>query len=142
MSSSGEALSIESLLWLLGSLSNLYRQPFDPQLIAQQFPPPYNRATFHEAARAQGFKTGVSTFPADWQKLPLPAVAFLIADPETGPPGEAAPAIPVLILKTDGQKLLYFRAGSQTPETLAVPEATTRFQPELILAAREAAGTG
>ncbi len=142
MSSPGSALLREHLLWLLGSLSSLYRLPFDPQLVEQQFPPPYTRATFHEAARALGFKTGHSSFPADWQKLPLPAVAFLIADPETGPPGEEASAIPVLILKTDGQKLLYFRAGSQTPETLAVAEATTRFEPELILAAREAAGTG
>lgn len=81
MSSPGSALFREHLLCLLGSLSSLYRLPFDPLLVEQQFPPPDTRATFHEAARALGFKTGHSSFPADWQKLPLPAVAFLVADP-------------------------------------------------------------
>ena len=41
------------------------------------FPPPHSLVTFHEAARALGFKTGHSRHPADWQKLPLPAIAFL-----------------------------------------------------------------
>jgi len=37
---------------------------------------------------------------------------------------------------TDGQKLLYFRAGSQTPETISTSEAELRFASELILVAR------
>ncbi len=128
------------MLWLLGSLCSLYRIPFDPKLIEQDFPPPHSLATFHEAARALGFKTGHSPHPADWQKLPLPAIAFLRAVPEVNA-DEAIPTIPVLILKTDGHKLLYFRCGSQTPETLTVDEAASQFEPELILASREASGT-
>ncbi|OJX06668.1 MAG: hypothetical protein BGO72_16885 [Burkholderiales bacterium 70-64] len=46
------------LHWLLGSLCSLYRLPFDAQLIEQRFPPPYTLATFHEAARALGFRSG------------------------------------------------------------------------------------
>ena len=102
----------EEVIWLLGSLSGLYRIPFDAALIAQQFPPPYTVATFHEAARSLGLKTGTRNIAdLDWQKLPLPAIAFLRAVPapdaaETeGPPPSSA----VLILKTDGHKLLYFR---------------------------------
>jgi len=131
------------VLWLLGSLCSLcslYRIPFDPKLVEQDFPPPHSLATFHEAARALGFKTGHSSHPADWQKLPLPAIAFLRAVPEAHA-DEAVTTIPVLILKTDGHKLLYFRAGSQAPETITVAEATTQFEPELILASREASGT-
>ena len=131
------------MLWLLGSLCSLcslYRIPFDPKLVEQDFPPPHSLATFHEAARALGFKTGHSSHPADWQKLPLPAIAFLRAVPEAHA-DEAVTTIPVLILKTDGHKLLYFRAGSQAPETITVAEATTQFEPELILASREASGT-
>lgn len=127
------------MLWLLGSLCNIYRVPFDPKLVEQAFPPPYNLATLHEAARSLGFKTGVSAHPADWARLPLPAMAFLRAAPEDEALPEA-PGIPVLILKTDGHKLLYFRAGSQTPETLPAGEAGLRFEPELILLAREAQG--
>ncbi|WP_205629966.1 peptidase domain-containing ABC transporter [Dechloromonas denitrificans] len=128
------------MLWLLGSLCSLYRIPFDQKLIEQDFPPPYSLATFHEAARALGFKTGHCPHPADWQKLPLPAIAFLRAVPEATAE-EAIPVIPVLILKTDGHKLLYFRAGSQTPETFSVEDAASQFEPELILASREASGT-
>ncbi|WP_298398713.1 peptidase domain-containing ABC transporter [uncultured Azonexus sp.] len=127
------------MLWLLGSLCNLYRIPFDPKLIEQEFPPPHSLATFHEAARALGFKTGQGTHPAEWQALPLPAIAFLRAIPETeSQPG--VKALPVLILKTDGHKLLYFRAGSQAPETITADEAKLQFEPELILAARETQG--
>ena len=139
MQASAAELKYENFLWLLGSLCNLYRIPFDPQLIEQDFPPPHNLSTLHEAARALGFKTGQNPHPTDWQKLPLPAIAFLRAVPENTPEPEVK-TLPVLILKTDGHKLLYFRAGSQTPETLSADEAQRQFEPELILIAREAAG--
>jgi ATP-binding cassette, subfamily B, bacterial HlyB/CyaB len=29
----------QDMLWLIGSLSSIYRLPFDPKLIVQQFPP-------------------------------------------------------------------------------------------------------
>jgi len=126
------------VLWLLGSLCSLYRVPFDATLVEQDFPPPHDLSTFHEAARALGFKTGQGAHPADWRTLPLPSIAFLKAVPETEHrPGVAS--VPILILKTDGHKLLFFRAGSQTPETLTADEAALRFEPGLILVAREAA---
>jgi len=85
MRASGKMLEYMDLLWLLGSLSSLYRRPFDAKLIEQDFPPPYSLDTFHEAARALGYKTGgCSTANLDWLKLPLPAIAFLRAAPETG----------------------------------------------------------
>ncbi len=167
----------EEILWILGSLSGLYRIPFDAKLIAQQFPPPYTLATLHESAHSIGLKTGnCSITDLDWQRLPLPAIAFLrsvpirtattdispspgIEIPDAQPTvplqvpdcdspeftleseaneGSEQPLVAVLILKTDGHKLLYFRAGSQTPETIAVAEATIWFEPELILVAKEA----
>ena len=70
------------VLWLLGSLSGFYRLPFDATLIAQQYPLPYTIATLHEAARSLGLKTGdVSIKGLNWQKLPLPAIAFLRSVP-------------------------------------------------------------
>jgi subfamily B ATP-binding cassette protein HlyB/CyaB len=141
-------LASEHMLWLLGSLCTRYRIPFDAALMAQQFPPPHRRASFHQAAQALGLKTGVRTLTGfDWPKLPLPAIAFL--RDETGNSDDASgaaesPATPILILKSDGDSLLYFRPGSQAPETLAVDEATRRLEAELILVAREssAADTG
>jgi len=129
----------ETLVWLLGSLCSLYRIPFDPKLVEQDFPPPHNLTTLHEAARRLGFKTGNTTQPDDWQKLPLPAIAFLRTTPEADSETDT-PAIPVLILKTDGHKLLAFRAGAQTPDTLSVEDASVQFEADLILVARESAG--
>ena len=143
-----EPLDGGALLWLLGSLCNLYRIPFDAGLVASQHPPPHSRATFHEAARALGLKTGAGLLPREsWTRMPLPCIAFLRAEATEEVPASAndappPPATPVLILKTDGAKLLYFRPGSQTPETLAAEEAAARFEPELILVAREQAGAG
>ena len=143
------------LLWLLGSLSGFYRLPFDASLVAQQFPPPYTLATVHEAARSLGLKTGHTALAGiDWQKLPLPAIAFLrplpalaalAASAPLAPPAPPAtqaeasnpPPTPALILKSDGHKLLFFRAGSQTPETITTAEAAQRFAPGLILVTRE-----
>jgi subfamily B ATP-binding cassette protein HlyB/CyaB len=144
MQTSEGVLKSQEVLWLLGSLCSLYRIPFDPNLIEQEFPPPHTLDTFHEAARALGFKTGTCTTALpDWHKLPLPAIAFLRPIPKTEEVAEeASPTLPVLILKTDGHKLLYFRANSQTPETLTVEEAVAQFEPQLILVAKEATGTG
>ncbi len=147
----------EDMLWLLGSLSQLYRLPFDAALIAQQYPPPHTLATFHEAARSLGFTTdGFKLAGLDGRKLSLPAVAFLRSEPTAQSysektngaggfgdfPGksheiEPSPHIPILILKAETQKLLCFRPGSQTPETITVEEAVGRFESELILVARE-----
>ncbi len=68
MQTSEGGLGYQEVLWLLGSLCSLYRIPFDPKLVEQDFPPPHSLATFHEAARALGFKTGHSLHPTDWQK--------------------------------------------------------------------------
>ena len=160
MVSLGGTMHREELLWLLGSLSGLYRQPFDAALVAQAFPPPHDRAVFHEAARSLGFKTGSRAVAGlEWQKLPLPAIAFL--QPETPPratsasqpegegvaadgglsPSEAEPpsATPVIILKIEGERFLFFRPGSQSPETMALAEAGERLDAEFILVARESA---
>jgi ATP-binding cassette, subfamily B, bacterial HlyB/CyaB len=139
------ALEKEGLLWLLGSLCGIYRLPFDAALVAQQFPPPYSLGTLHEAARALGLKTGQHRVaPDSWAKLPLPAIAFLRPEPINAAQDAAVPesaevrSVPVLIVKSDGQKLLYFRAGSQTPETVSIEEAANRFGVELVLVTQEA----
>ncbi len=147
-------------LWLLGSLCGLFRIPFDASLIAQNFPPPYSLATLHEAARALGIKTGHGTVAKlVWQKLPLPAIAFqshvspvsiepfrseiapsllenlapASSDADASPPALTA----LLIVKASADQLLYFRPGSQTPETMPIADAASRLAPDLILVAKE-----
>lgn len=146
------------VLWLLGSLCALYRIPFDAALIAQNFPPPYTLGTLHEAARALGIKTGHGKCPSsDWQTIPLPAIAFLALEATSTPDtvlltgdldssDRASPQppvlAPILIVKASTDRLLYFRPGSQNPETMTAAEANARLTPELLLVAKEAAASG
>ena len=137
-----QAMTRDGLLWLLGSLCARYRIPFDASLIAQQFPPPCTLVTFHEAARSLGLKTGRRGLTGlDWKRLPLPAVAF-IRDVQAADAASAPAATPVLIVQNEDGKLLYFRAGAQQPETLAVQEASGRFEADILLVARASAAEG
>lgn len=148
-----QAIAPADLVWLLGSLCSRYRIPFDAALVNQQFPPPHTRATLHDAARILGFRTGTRRLDAvEWQTLPWPVIGFLRdgAPPETPASQEGAAnpragektraGIPIILLKTEGDKLLYARAGSQAPEHLPIEEAALRLKPELILVGRDAAG--
>jgi hypothetical protein len=114
----------EEVLWLLGSLSQLYRLPFDAGLVAQQFPPPYSLATFYEAARALGFKTGTCKLAGlDWQKLPLPVVAFLQPEQAASSEGHADD------ITTSPPPL--FSSSKQTPQSfsffVSVPRLRKRY---------------
>ncbi|HEX9171280.1 MAG TPA: peptidase domain-containing ABC transporter [Telluria sp.] len=134
----GNNVRREEVLWALGSLCGLYRLPFDSALIAQQFPPPYTVGTFHESARSLGLKTGnCATAGLDWQQLPLPAIAFLRPEQASADDAAELPRL-ILILKTDGNVLSYCRAGSQAPESISAEEAARRFEPEILLVAKEA----
>jgi subfamily B ATP-binding cassette protein HlyB/CyaB len=62
------------------------------------------------------------------------------AEPDEAPEPAPETLTPVLIVKTDGQQLLYFRTGSQAPETLSIADAPNFLEPDLILVAREHPG--
>lgn len=98
-------LDSRELFWLLGSLSNLYRIPFDPALLAQEFPPPYAIANLHEAARAIGIRTEEKQQPDaiscagianSWASISLPAVAFYEAPSNCSSLGHVTSAAHVL----------------------------------------------
>ena len=138
------------LLWLLGSLCQLHRIPFDPLLIERQFPPPCTLVTIHNALHALGFKTGEHAVPSDaseLSKLTLPVAGFFIArnpeqashDETTEKAGEAA-LIPILIVKCDEEKLLFFRSGSQVPETATYAEIASQLYPGILLVSKKETG--
>ena len=113
----------DHLLWSLGSLCQLFRVPFDARLILQRFPPPYTLATLCEAAQLLGFNVREDKMPTG-KKFPahgLPALALPRA-------GSGAPA---LILKTDGERVLLFNAGSEAPQTVTLADLRLQFLPVL-----------
>ena len=50
------SLTLRDVVWAMGSVCALNRKPFDPELLAQQFPPPHTSDSLIAAARALGFR--------------------------------------------------------------------------------------
>ncbi|MBI5007091.1 MAG: peptidase domain-containing ABC transporter [Nitrosomonadales bacterium] len=77
----------QDMLWLIGSLSRLFRIPFDAQLVRQQFPPPYSRTTLLYALQALEFKVGEMELDVEGiaalERMPFPVVAFVREDEAT-----------------------------------------------------------
>jgi len=155
---SAACLEGRDLLWLLGSLCQICRQPFDPALVSQEYPPPITTVTLHEAARSLGFRTGErSATAAVLPGLTFPCIAFLHPMPHVAPRAAGAPtqlhvvregesaelpeppsARPALILRADANQFLFISVGSEQPETLPLAEFDLYFEPDLILVARDA----
>jgi subfamily B ATP-binding cassette protein HlyB/CyaB len=126
------ALTRDDFVWLAGSLCQLNRIPFDPQLLLQRFPAPHSVQQFLEAAAAFGFHTGTMLRKAGGLgEARLPCIGFL--------KGEASK--PALLVKADASRVLYFRAGEQHPSVAQPGELDELFEPELLLVRHEAAPT-
>ena len=145
------------MLWLIGSLSRIFRLPFDPQLIRQQFPPPYSRVAVLNALQALDFKVGERNLDnktlASLEQLPFPAVAFLRTPPAEPLPdkpdteqevhsakpddaeqeeAEEAPVltVPVLLIKANHMGISLADATPyQAPQPIAQPQAPTPVMP-------------
>ena len=123
------ALAGEDVARILEALCRLHRVPFDAALVLQQFPPPYDRNLFIEAARALGFKAArVSLAGTALHELPVPLVAFL------------RDGKPALILKHDGGRFIYVEAGSEVPNARPAADFAALFEPAGILVLHEASG--
>jgi ATP-binding cassette, subfamily B, bacterial HlyB/CyaB len=121
----GHELTPQQFAWLAGSLCRLNRIPFDPALLLQRYPAPHGTRQLVEACRSLGFRTGEGELSA---KTPFPCIAFL--------KGEAPQ--PALLLKADAERLVYFKAGSQRPESAPLAELGERFEGEALLVRHEA----
>lgn len=148
-------LTSADFVWLLGSICSLHRVPLDPVLLQRQFPPPCSTVTLHHALTFLGFKAGdLGLLPGgSLSGFSLPAIAFLkeqrdeqtdrtYSEDKEALPDPPSPVKPVLIVKSDGERLLYFRAGTQSPETAQLQEVSVLFLPHIILVSREAADGG
>jgi len=113
------ALSRADFVWLIGSLCQVNRLPFDAALVLQRFPEPHSTRQLLEALQALGFRTGDGPLA----KAALPCIAFL---------KDGKPAI---VVKADGTELLCFEAGSQTPARAAID----RFEARALLMRHEKA---
>jgi ATP-binding cassette, subfamily B, bacterial HlyB/CyaB len=146
----------DDFAWVLGSVCQIHRVPFDSNLLLQRFPNPHSIRDVIEAARALGFKTGELVPTAERiAHLPLPCIGFLRETPHAGTTAsnaaeaaqsqattaDAAAPAPVLrallLVKVDAQRAMYFAADTRTPITIPLAELCARLEPMLILIRHE-----
>ena len=118
---SAEALSRPDFVWLVGSLCQVNRLPFDAALLLQRFPAPHSLRQLIDALQSMGFRTGESTLA----RAAFPCIAFL--------KGETPHA--ALVATADGDTLICFEAGNPAPQ--ARPRAD--FEPQALLVRHEQA---
>jgi hypothetical protein len=121
------------VIWLLGSICQIHRIPFDPLLVQQQFPLPYTLGSFIEAAGQLGLKVGESDASKGGVtnlRFPLVAIHRQNRQPNeaisaeghalAANDAESAPELPclALVLKCDGERVLFFNARASKPETV------------------------
>ncbi|HET7671330.1 MAG TPA: peptidase domain-containing ABC transporter [Burkholderiales bacterium] len=96
-------LSRVDFVWLVGSLCQVNRLPFDAALLLQRFPAPHTMQQLHEGLRALGFSTGEVAL----RNASPPCIAFLKGESRR----------PAYIVKSDGRQYVYFEAGKQAPDS-------------------------
>ena len=77
MPSSEPLFATDTFLWGLAALCHLHRRPFAPNLVLQQFPPPYGASSLQNAAAALKLKSDFREASAAEPSLPVPFLAVL-----------------------------------------------------------------
>ncbi len=113
------------LAWLLGSLCQIHRIPWNPALGLQPFAPPYAISTLIEVAGRFGLSLGQShVCRLQEGNVHYPVIAFR-SDANMGmshPSKDGSELKPILIAKGDAKRVLYFDAGSIEPKTAPIDE--------------------
>jgi ATP-binding cassette, subfamily B, bacterial HlyB/CyaB len=105
-----------TFVWGLAAICQLHRRPFAPDLVLQQFAPPYGAASLEKAATALELKAGLrSVDAAGLFALPAPFLAVLkpIDGAERADP--TRPCRLALVLQCDAQNVLYLTEDGASP---------------------------
>jgi subfamily B ATP-binding cassette protein HlyB/CyaB len=121
----GLRIAPSDLFWALGSLCNLHRLPFDASLLARAYPPPHTLGTLTEALRALGCEAEVVERRVD-QLVTMPMPCVVVVSP-SAVADESAEMRPALAVRADGERILYFAAGVNTPTVATHAEFAADF---------------
>lgn len=123
----------EALVWLVGSLADMFRRPFDATLIRKHCVPPFDLTTVIGALEGHTLKARSAPWPdGEWHGLPMPAVVFI---QQTGDGEQATTLLPALVVKSDGHTLALIEPGAKLPITLTVEQLRARCTSSLLLVA-------
>jgi subfamily B ATP-binding cassette protein HlyB/CyaB len=133
-------LSLQDIIWTLGSISVLHRRAFDAELVARELrAPPLNVDSLIIGARALNFRVrGRRSTRAELASLTLPCVGLLKDFPlgdalrdsaleEPSPSSRPPEARPALIVQVNDTHAMLFRAGTNQPVTLTHAEFEQEF---------------
>jgi len=141
----GPLFATGTFIWGLAAICQLHRRPFAPDLVLQQFPPPYSPVSLHSAAVALKLKSGLRSVPASELKLlPAPFLAVLApgeqdADRDAG--AHSPRLLPnglAVVLKCDDGNVLYLTERTAAPSTLLLDEFRDRYAGIVLVCAPEA----
>ncbi|MFN0300586.1 MAG: ABC transporter transmembrane domain-containing protein, partial [Burkholderiales bacterium] len=149
---------VADFAWMVGSLAKLHRLPFDPALLLHRFPPPHDLATLTASLASIGCSVTQHRMKRanDLRRLAIPYIAFLRAAPQVDhtiadcpiahcPPVPNTVTLPgseegssglshaVLVAKTDGERMLYFPVGSDSPRFVEVGAFLEQFEPLVLM---------
>jgi subfamily B ATP-binding cassette protein HlyB/CyaB len=138
---SGPLFATDTFIWGLAAICQLHRRPFAPDLILQQFPPPYGTSSLQDAAAALKLKSGVREAAAsELQTLPAPFLAVLkpdtLTDLEPGG-GEAQRSGLAIVLRSDASKVSYLKERSSAPSTVPLADFQEEYAGVVLLCSPE-----
>jgi ATP-binding cassette, subfamily B, bacterial HlyB/CyaB len=146
-------LSQRDFIWAIGSLCNLQRRMFDSALVQREFPPPHSAVTLVDALRS--LELSVRIVQRDRRSIfqsMLPCLVFLRRSKHAiGSVDRDGSALSksessamtrcfelALLVKADGDRLLYFPAGTNEPKVVSVHEFDVVYSGFAIAAANAA----
>lgn len=149
-------LSLEEFVWALSAFCQLNSIPFDAQLAAKQFPPPYTSVQLETALQHYGFNTSIkqaslaqlnavslpclallkSKFPEVTTQTANTSSASISTDTATVSINEYYPL--ALILSIDKERVLILEYGQAQPQTLTMAEAEKRMTGHFVMARKAA----
>lgn len=151
-------LILDEFVWALSAYCQLNRIPFDAQLAAKQYPPPYTSIQLETALQSYGLNTSVKqTSLSELKAVSLPCLAILKPQPKAAP--DQANSIPsphssgdakaeadapeqhcplALILSIDQERVLLLEYGQAQPQTLTIVEVESRITGHFVMARKAA----
>lgn len=127
------SISRESFIWLVKHLCQINQLPFDETLLLQQFVPPYSTTTVLLALQQMGFElnTHHPETASDFSQY-IPGIVVL--DNHSENEDKQALTELGLILRSDGERLLWIDSSSETTHTGRIDEAVKNFKPLIVSA--------
>jgi subfamily B ATP-binding cassette protein HlyB/CyaB len=131
-----------TFVWGLSAICQLHRRPFAPNLLLQQFAPPYGAASLEQAATALHLKAGLrAVAPAQLHAMPVPFIAILepsLAQAHQQRTGAASESRLAVVLECDASNVLYLSESSVTPTIRTLAEFGSEYSGVVLLCGAQA----